>query len=238
MTIEDSLEKIELEKDKIDFSKIESQDNPPQTELIKEAHKCLGEYLTDGLFRISVEENLNSFLYNLGPFMLKIIPSGQNKQAQYQRQECSTVNKLDKDLLLACLKSVGKGFLLKTDLGNTNGTELEKGFYKYIPEFNHFQEIYCKSFGTYNLSVHPLVFVMGMKPENRPLITVVIRDAIVSKKIKVPKSVEDYDRKKLLISLAPSLEQVVNVAEKYNVTNIKEILEDFNRVVQSYKDTW
>lgn len=238
MTIEDSLGKIELDKDKIDLSKIESQDNPPQTELIKEAHKCLGEYLTDGIFRISAEENLNSFLYNLGPFMFKIIPKGQINNPQYQRQEGSMINSLDKDLLLVCLKSVGKGFLLKTDLGNTNGTELEKNFYKYIPEFNHFQEIYCKSFGTYNLSVHPLVFVMGMKPENRPLIAVVIRDAISSKKIKIPKSTEDHDRKKLLISLAPSLEQVVNVAEKYNVANIKEILEDFNRVVQSYKDSW
>ena len=107
---------------------------------------------------------------------------------------------------------------------------LQKGKIRtFFPEANA-----IKTIARSNLRGHPYMVVMAMQPHLRDVPALAVKENFK------PFQTDKYDDNPFTkISLAtPSLQDILQVANKYNVSEINEVLKDLNRASNLFYKEW
>ncbi len=203
------------------------------SELIKSAQEILGNYLVNEYFKGTILRSLRNFLQTLGPFVLQITPtkiSGASSWDQKYNQKCSLVERIDKEIWLACIKAFDEGYLINTDMAEVpeEGIDLNSEGTNYLPQIATIKNILLSD--RKKGDTHPYVIAMGIDPKYRALVALAIEDSIKRNGLPSSRAVS----KSFLFSNTPSLESIAEIAKKFNVKDLKPINAEINRVLMAY----
>lgn len=239
MTIEDALSKIELD-DKNEKPKDDVPTASNIQELILESQKSLGGYLVKTL-QDRMDDfpggGVVNFLETWGPFVIRPKPFITNNKTC--ASSIDLVDELDVDILSCVLRELSGGYFSGTDIKPGGSIKMREEGAIYIPEITSMKEILFGHTIVHNVaSVHPFLLVLGMDPKFRPLMTLALNEAIKSKEMKIVKN-DDYAKiLSTLLSYAPSMRSIMEVAKKYGITNLKDAMIDLKGVVEMYVNNW
>ena len=228
MTIDEALEKIERKEETKE--EVEKETVTVTSDLFVHAQEILGEFLVSKYYS---NKRMETFLMTLAPYALTIQP--QSKGGHY-----TTLSNIDKETWLNCIGTLSDGYLKKTDLVEVPETlDLNSKGSLYIPEFAAVKEILCNP---KNIIINPYVLVMGMEPKYRPLVAVTVKKALDKSDLRIPNAPSYQtnlrEKRNLLLSCVPPLSCLAETAKEYKVTKLKEIIKNFNQVIEEYENSW
>ena len=196
----------------------------------RETNKVLGEYLAEHLDKLIVSGEFISghvklALQQVGARALEIIPTrgkaGISNALEYRLAEFYRQDAMD--LLLAA----GGDYASQLDV--FSGTEALP-ITALVPEVSILRSI-PSSFN----KIFPYLAVLGMKPGLRDIPALAISAHIQSLGLV---SEEDLKLDNFRTMVIPPIAEMLKVAQVYQVTQVKEVLLDLDRVVKSYETTW
>lgn len=211
--------------------------------LIRDGQKYLGEALIQyyggnlGNHQtnpIKIGASLIEFLRTMGPYVLQIRPRRNNSTFDNQQQIYLYIN-IDNDFLKKVLEATYGKYVSKTDLAGLASASSGASLDQVIPQYHAAQKTLCLKSSEIT-STSPYIVAMGLKPENRALVAVAINEALQNNKIIQYGSFGG--QKNAVLNAFVSLTSILEQAEKYNQTRIKDIIADLNNVAQEYNNEW
>ncbi len=177
-----------------------------------------------------------------GIYLFDIEPLAYNNGIHHSVVWSRTIEK--KHLVQMLRELVGDDYILETDIVKSIDDDLSNKEYLFslIPDLEKMQRdllVTRREITTY----HPLVYVMDMKIEYRPMMALAIKVGIDNDDLEITKT-ESCDKRwkddieQIITKSMPSLESLTKFARLYNITALMPMLEDFKRVKREYKTKW
>lgn len=227
MPIDDALEDIQQNKENTQNDKKIFVDT--DSEVFELGKNILGKYLAEEVFCNKRYNKIKEFLKTWGPCLLTCTSIGED-EIDYNIKE-----KTDKEMFLKIAKTICEGYLLKTDYAKNIENEISKEeLNKYIPEMHAVKELIAEEHFKTTI-ITPYQFVMGMQVKYRFFAALCVEKALKKKEISLKQNVK---KRKPLYEYIPNLSTIAETAKEYQVTEIKEMLENFNSVIEEYIAEW